>query len=170
MWKNSNPSPRLVNTMCNSLTCVFLLLFGHQLLALPDKDVNQTEPASETASCKLPTVKLTLFSSLKVIRPDFVVWTVCGGIVIHPYGNITSPHYPAHYENMLNCKWHFQAPTLTRIILQFHKNFSTELGYDRVSVDNSNSCLPKRAMVKVIKLYVIRFTTASLRLHGWLPS
>ena len=35
---------------------------------------------------------------------------------------------------MLNCKWQFQVGINNRIIFQFFQLFSTELGYDRVSV------------------------------------
>lgn len=58
----------------------------------------------------------------------------CGGFVTHSFGNITSPKYPSNYDDMLNCKWHFLVQSSHRILFQFYKLFSTEHGYDRVSI------------------------------------
>ena len=55
-------------------------------------------------------------------------------MVTHSLGNVTSPNYPHHYDDMLHCKWLFLAPPGHRLVFQFHRHFSTELGYDRVTV------------------------------------
>ncbi|EFX88478.1 hypothetical protein DAPPUDRAFT_95239 [Daphnia pulex] len=72
----------------------------------------------------------TLIASLNVTETT----SFCGGFVTHSFGNITSPNYPSNYDDMLNCKWHFQVPSSNRILFQFYKLFRTEQGYDRVSI------------------------------------
>lgn len=77
---------------------------------------------------------LTTFSFLLYVL-------VCGGFIVRSFGNITSPNYPSNYDDMLNCKWQFQVPSSNRIMFQFYPLFSTELGYDRVSVAQLIFCL-----------------------------
>merc|ERR1712243_227037 len=44
---------------------------------------------------------------------------------------------------MLHCKWLFLAPPGHRLVFQFHRHFSTELGYDRVTIqDGADAASP----------------------------
>ena len=90
--------------------------------------------ATETTSCEYLKIIFTRTEPAINYTLIFYFNLVCGGIVTHSFGNITSPNYPEKYENFLHCKWLFQVGAKQRISFQFHELFSTEIGYDRVTV------------------------------------
>jgi len=57
-------------------------------------------------------------------------------VLTEPNGIITSPRYPDHYPNKVNCQWMMFAPPGARVRLSFTE-FDTEAKYDIVQVRDS---------------------------------
>ena len=66
-------------------------------------------------------------------RANFSTTPCSEHVLTEPNGTITSPRYPDHYPNKVNCQWMFFAPPGARVQLSFSE-FDTETGYDIVQV------------------------------------
>ena len=58
--------------------------------------------------------------------------TGCGGFLNHTNGTVTSPHFPNHYLNHLNCIWIIKAPSSSdkiRIKFDYFRVYSSDYVY-----------------------------------------
>lgn len=63
-------------------------------------------------------------------------------VLTDPNGYIESPNYPLEYDDYANCHWLIQAPESNyRVVVYFMSSFSTQTGFDRLTVNSISSVL-----------------------------
>ena len=83
----------------------------------------------------------------KDIKSETFIFTVtnCGTFLNGPNGDVTSPNYPANYDNNEYCTWQIQVPVNKKIRLDFSE-FKTQSGHDFVLIyDTSHFQTPSIA-------------------------
>ncbi|KAJ7357565.1 zymogen binding [Desmophyllum pertusum] len=58
---------------------------------------------------------------------------LCGGPLVAPSGNFTSPGFPANYPNNVECRWIITVPLGSTLMLNF-RSFETERCFDYVQI------------------------------------
>ncbi|KAK7812139.1 hypothetical protein U0070_004600 [Myodes glareolus] len=69
-----------------------------------------------------------------ITTPSPVNYT-CGGFLTQPFGNFSSPFYPANYPNNARCVWNIEVPNNYRVTLVFRDvQLEAGCGYDYIEI------------------------------------